>query len=326
MHVLLDTNIYLSDPSFTKPQFEALKNYLRRSNAKIILPETVKREVRKNLKKIAFNDTRKLKSLTSVRTGLIEQVPTQEQLEERLNHHFNTFIRSRHFEIGHENLNLMDLFVRSLDEKAPFKTEGRGFRDALIWGGLLHHLNTTENAQIAFISNNTSDFGTETLKPELLSELEELGHSGKVFYFNNLSTFLATYGRSIEFINDDFIETVLEDEIEYYADSIDENELDIDFPNREFEWEVDETDFQSYDIDSYYIFSADTTHYWISVNVTLNFNVYLSGRVMDWRPNYDNTSMNWEAVETEEIVKGTADHNWVISINKESHETEVLPF
>jgi hypothetical protein len=256
----------------------------------------------------------------------VEVVPTIEQLEAKLSNEFDSFIRSRNIEIGHENLSLMDLFTRSLEERAPFKSEGRGFRDALIWGGLLHYLNTNENAQIAFITNNTSDFGAQVLKPELTRELEESGHTDKVFYFNDLDTFLATYGRTIEFINDEFIELVMEDVIAEYADNIDETDLEIDFPNRDSEWEVDEIDFQYHNIENYYIFSADDTFYWISVNVEFKFNVYVRGRVMDWRPSHSNTSMDWEAVETEEMVTGTAERNWVISVHKENHTVDIIPF
>ena len=326
MHILLDTNIFLSDPTYSKPEHEALKNYLRTSNGKILLTETVRNEVEKNIKKIAFNDVRKINQLTPARTGLIENVPSYESVAEKLQSLFETFIRSRHINIGHEHLNLTDLFNRSLEEKAPFKTEGRGFRDALIWGGLLYFLNDTDNAQIAFISNNTTDFGKDTLKPELAAELVSLGHVNKVFYFNSLNTFLATYGRSIEFINDDFIETVLESDMDSYSEDINEIDLDVDYPNREFEWSIEEVDYNSHEIDSYYIFSADTVNYWISVNVIFNFDVFLAGRTMDWKPTQSNDAMSWEVVETTESVHATAEHNWVIVVNKVTHEAQVIPF
>lgn len=324
MHVLLDTNIYLSDPYYSKPEHEALKNYLRTANAKILIPETVDQEVKKNLTRISVDDTRTLKRLSHFKLQMITNMPRAETVADELQAKYSQFIARRSKRLTHESLNLSDLFKRSLAEKPPFKSEGRGFRDALIWGSLLYYLGQEADVQIAFISNNSSDFGKESLKPELRDELEELGYLDRVFYFNDLSTFLSVYGVSIEFLNDDFIETVLSEEIRLKSESITESDVQVQYPDKDVDWEILELEYEHYEVGNFYIYRADAEYYYLHVDIFLDFIAHLYGVKMVYSNIGNRGNWDWAEQELQESTKATTILDYEIKVSKDTHDVEIL--
>lgn len=325
MQVLLDTNIYLKNPYYSGSEHEALKNYLSKANAKIVIPETVDQEVKKNLSAIAYKDARTLKKLSQTRLNLIKSFPTSEEIDEALINKYSQFISRRNIKLSNSSLSLSELSDRSVSEKPPFKPEGRGFRDALIWCSMLDYLKNNKGSQVAFISNNTSDFGRDGLKRELEEELNELGYSDRVFYFTDLDSFLGEYGVKIEFLNDDFIETVLGNEILTVAKRATLNELQVTYPDSEVDWELLEIEYQNYDIGNYYIYRADTKNYYLHVGTSLNFNVHFYGIKMTYAFNPNKSSWQWSPQELNASASGMSTLDFKIKVSKETeHKVEIL--
>ncbi len=321
MHVLLDTNIYLADLLFSKPEYEALTNYLRKTNSKIVVPSIVKSEIEKNIKHIAYQDARDLKRLSHVRTGLIKKIPATEKLIHEFKSTYENYLKGRRLDVSHEDVDLAALVERSLNETPPFKSQGRGFRDALIWGSLISFLqkNSDPEIRVALITNNTSDFGDKQLKSELSQELENLGLADRVQYFNDLNAFLSEFSEGIEFINDDFIETVLGDHINAYSNDIDINDLDIDFMRSDGEVEVVAKHYDRFEVESYYIYRATPKHYYLYVEVVYILEVELEIRTFDFNQNNEpvyNTKF--------EFAPAFSTREFEVTIDKKSHEVEII--
>jgi len=326
MNVLLDTNILMMDLTFSKPEQGALRNYLSMTNSKLVLPEIVKSEVYKNIASVSAGEVRTLKRLYSKRMGIIETFPTKEDVELALKNKFELMLsRLRVKSIDYGDLSLETLINKSLKETPPFKSEGRGFRDALIWHSLLKYLEGSVDNQVAFITNNSLDFGKGELKPELKKELIELGYDNQVMYFNSLSDFLTTYGETIEFISYDFIYNAVEAEVDSFAESFIESDLnDIEYPSRDYDWDILGISYEEFEVDNYYIYNATSTHYFVYVEVAVFFDVSLQGTRNDW--DYTNTydELEHSSGQVRDHSRAHDYREYELKINKETHEVEII--
>jgi hypothetical protein len=65
------------------------------------------------------------------------------------------------------------LVQRALDRRRPFRENGTGYRDALLWYAILEYLEQTRKP-CALVTGNTIDFGQGELHPDLRRDLEVL--------------------------------------------------------------------------------------------------------------------------------------------------------
>lgn len=322
MHVLLDTNIYMMDLTFSKPEHEALKNYLSMTNSRLLLPEIISNEVYKNIETSAMKELRTIKGLYGTRVGLIPETITVETVSTALKERFDKFAEGmKVFSIDNKNIDLQNLIDKSLVETPPFKSQGRGFRDALIWESLLKYLNSTAETQVAFITNNSNDFGKNELKLELHEELVKLNVQDRVHFFNSLGEFLTEYGESIGFITYDFIYESIEADVDGYAGTITESDIDdVDYPSHDYEWEVTGIDYEEFEIDNYYIYNATSTHYYVYAEVAMSFYVSLEGT----RDEYDYRIDDFEIESTRDHVHAYKMVEYEIKIDKKTQEAEIV--
>jgi hypothetical protein len=84
-----------------------------------------------------------------------------------------------------------DLVRRELEGTKPFKENGAGYRDALIWETVLE-LASDGDDPVAFISENKKDFSDNgKLHPELVAHLDSLSEQhSEVHYFADLESFV----------------------------------------------------------------------------------------------------------------------------------------
>lgn len=325
MHVLLDTNIYLSDLTFGKPEHEALRNFLRTSRASIVMPNLVRREVEKNIKSKAEAELSKLRQLYIVSLGVIAEIPTNELAERAIKDKFAFELsRNRVQEVGYGEVSLEAIIERSLSETPPFKSKGKGFRDALIWYSLLEYLRTNPEHKVAFITDNSKDFGAGKLKPELIAELGALGFADRVHYFQSLSDFLTEYSEPLAFIDSAFVESSIIDHIEGFAETVDETDLDIDYPNREVEWQVADVSFEEAEIENFYIYRTTKTHYYLYVEVVLNFYVELEGYAYDWEFNHATGHWGHDMHDVRDHSFAYTTSEFELKVDKETHEVEIV--
>lgn len=85
----------------------------------------------------------------------------------------------------------IELVRRELLRKKPFSSKGTGYRDALIWSTVTSLMKTGEE-EVAFISENTSDFATEgNLHADLADDLRMQSLDPKrLLFFSSLQDFI----------------------------------------------------------------------------------------------------------------------------------------
>jgi hypothetical protein len=325
MHVLLDTNIYLSDLTFSKPEFEALRNYLRKTDHCILLPEIVEKEIDKKISNIAYDEVGKIFNLKSTQLKLLKQVPKREDIEKAIKSNLDKNVFSKRItkKIPSDKMPLSDLINRSLQEMPPFKNQGRGFRDALIWYNLINYLKDNNKDYVAFISNNSLDFGEDNLKNELLDEVKELKIDDRLHYFNSLADFLTKFGGPIEFINEEFINENIRDIAEAYAGSIDPGALEIGETKLSQGYDVENVIYEDFQVLNFYVYESTKDHYWIYAEVALNFYVQLSNMEYSFSP----YSGEWDWYLLEDNTSGWDFAEFKLKIDKSSKQaTEVDHF
>lgn len=327
MHVLLDTNIYLSDITLGKPEHEALRNYLQTSNSSILMPHIVKSEIDKNIATKAQSEISKLSQFHSVSLGLITSPPSADILEQKIKEKFDQGLsRTSVIDAGYGDLSLETVTERSLAETPPFKSKGRGFRDALIWYSLLEYLRTHPEDNVAFITDNSQDFGVGDLKPELMAELAKLGYSDRVVYFHSLSEFLTTYSEPIAFITEEFVESNVNDYLESYGESISEHDLDIEYPSTDIdvEWSVTEVIHEESTVENFYIYRTTPEHYYVYVEASMYFYVGLEGYGYEWEFDHMNGDYDYHVRRGNDSVTTSKYIEIGLKIDRSTHEVEIV--
>jgi PIN domain len=201
MDVILDTNVYLQDPSFKK--LEALSIYLDAQKDKLVLPEVVEVEAPEVfLRKIkeaigsanrVTAEFRRL-SLPEINTLDDDQVASAvQEFKERLGSIGRNLGVER---VGLDPKRLSDLTVMAARRVKPFDDKGHGFRDAALWLSALQYAKENQHREIALISNDRSAFANledkknSAFHPDLQEQLTQLGVSN-LHYYERLDDFLS---------------------------------------------------------------------------------------------------------------------------------------
>lgn len=123
--------------------------------------------------------------------------------------------RVRYSLIEYPNISHEVLARKAIQHKKPFKPNGQGYRDSLIWSTILELAGGGNLDQIGFVSSNIRDFADESdhrqLHPDLLEDIVNSSRDrriGEIKYFDNLESFVREQiYPSLEIISD--IETRL---------------------------------------------------------------------------------------------------------------------
>jgi hypothetical protein len=76
--------------------------------------------------------------------------------------------------IEYPKISLRDITIRDLEKKKPFKQNGSGYRDFIIWECLKSEVKSWRGDTVVFISNNSRDFGAApNLNPNFESAIEK---------------------------------------------------------------------------------------------------------------------------------------------------------
>lgn len=215
MDTIIDTNIIRRDLKLKDKNFDILIDYLGRTNSRLILPSIVLEEV-KGLYKRALQErfeeyTKSIEKLKS--TLLFLEMPETPALD--INGDADKYIEYIHKRFGtsadniieYKNEYLPELVKRAIERKKPLDNKGQQFRDGLLWLTLLDYAQTTDEKQIAFISDNPTDFsekGDSNLSNELLEETKE--KNVVIKYFRTINDFAKQHASAISFITREWVE------------------------------------------------------------------------------------------------------------------------
>ncbi|MDF2655302.1 MAG: hypothetical protein K0R19_1776 [Bacillota bacterium] len=206
MHVILDTNIIVSDFYLRSPNFRLLFEYSDLLPYDIFLPEVVYDEVLNKysefLKKYVIEYE---KSISQLKPLLIEKkkfrgidINKQYESYKRL---LDDNIETKRIKlIPYPKTSHKKIVADELARNKPFKQNGLGYRDKLIIDSIFEKFTIPEES-VVFISNNKNDFGEE---PNLFEDLFKNSNVKNTFNYkilNTLGSFVTQYIQPIKSIN-----------------------------------------------------------------------------------------------------------------------------
>lgn len=184
-YVVLDTNAIHDDFDLTHPETTRLLNAAPGLDLRVCVPEVVivemtahyLRDLDKHTRQL--NDARRFLSRALGRPMPLDH--TQPELD-RAGRTYETRLRRRLRELGCQTLSLPrshraihSLLLRARGLQKPFKDNGSGVADAILWESILE-LCRREPRSVALISGNRKDFGERAeLHPSLWENLSAVG-------------------------------------------------------------------------------------------------------------------------------------------------------
>jgi hypothetical protein len=214
MDVILDTNIYQTNFSLNNNQWDALDAYLQKTNSRLVIPHIVSEELKINFKRLlkkqtkAFFEAAKMLSFCSITdehnemlNGVLTSKLNVEEVYENASEQYIEYIKGRFHNVvvlDPVDISLSILVEKALKKQKPFRDSGEGFKDAVIWESLLKYIEGWEGS-LAFITDNSRDFGRDKLEENLLGDIDK--KDVDVLYFHNLRDFISVSSKRIEGIS-----------------------------------------------------------------------------------------------------------------------------
>jgi hypothetical protein len=164
---VLDSNVFVADYWLRSPSFVLLRDFLRKTNATLVVPKIVFEEVVNHHKE----DLKKLKSDVSatLREGsrLIRNFKVREDWigtisRKEIEHPYQKFLSSEletlHARIlDYSAIPHTEIVNRDLRRRKPFQQSGKGYRDTLLWETIVRKC-IKKDTLTAFVTHNVRDF------------------------------------------------------------------------------------------------------------------------------------------------------------------------
>lgn len=324
MDVLLDTNIYLTDPTFNKPEFKVLGEYLKRTHSRLLLPDIIKKETEKNLYAKGYTDYRSVRNTLASQIGLLRTL-NKEDISINLIERFHKIIETLPVnDLSSNGITLSTMIDKSLQERAPFKSEGKGFRDALIWEITLEFIKTDKPQQIAIVTNNYKDFGANGKFHSSMSEdLAIINETMDVHYYQDLGSFLTIHSAPTEFVNEKFISEHLDLEVIAIGQSTEPADIQVGTQLNGAEYGVAYGVYNEYEISSFYILSEDETYTTVYVETVLYFFVELKDNIalQEYDPIHNDYGIGSEELYDE---MGWREVNFEVKVDKRTETVSAV--
>ena len=179
MRVVIDTSILCQDYLLQKPHFRVLIDGCLLIPAKIYIPEVVIDELVNRFSEDLYEVQAQLQRATKEIATLTNRPETPGIAVEREVAKYREYIYSKIKGEGIEILPYPDIphkkiVERDLARRKPFKRNGSGYRDTLIWETVKRLMLWGEH-QTIFLTNNSSDFGAGPLAdPELQKDIHNV--------------------------------------------------------------------------------------------------------------------------------------------------------
>lgn len=188
MFVVLDATVFVADFQMRGNAFRIFLAGFRRAGLQPCVPESVTDEVlnkyRQNCDELAIEAQRLAhRAARLVGRDVLPVVADKEYINNLYSIYLCDFLSIKNdqdFEsFPYPSISHKELAKRALRRRRPFRENEVGYRDSLLWSSILEHL-AQKREPIAFITNNTRDFGgSGDLHQQLREDLKELGLSGE---------------------------------------------------------------------------------------------------------------------------------------------------
>jgi len=202
MVIVLDSNIFISDFHLRGTAFETLRHVPARVDARVVVPQAVVEEVvrhfRIELEKSQRDAADALGRLARV-CGNLDRIPhlreiPVDELSERYREELVRNLAQLNASVRpYPPITHQDIVRRLVERRKPFKENGAGYIDALVWETLIEVARET-NALTFLISDNVKDFGNQAgngLADDLVQEIRSAGLAhDAVQYYRSLRGFI----------------------------------------------------------------------------------------------------------------------------------------
>lgn len=206
MIVILDSNIFISDFYMAGNNFNLFMDFLNRTDNELYVPRVVLLEVKNNFKgemKKARDRIQGQMNGLKRRIGDIklENPLTDNYIEQEFqlySEEFDKKLKNIGAEIlEHPNVSHQAIVERAIYNKKPFKLNGTGYRDTLIWESVIELLENQETS-VALITRNIDDFCTKgnvyCIHDDLKADIINHEISGdKLYFYSDLKMFLKDF-------------------------------------------------------------------------------------------------------------------------------------
>lgn len=183
MLIVLDSNIFVNDFRMNGSAFAVLFETLSSLRAKLLIPEIIVDEVMNKYREMLSSTVQQLN-----KTDVLFYKMTGRQLVQRLSEDdvdqlvsdYKKYFTQKTNQIKakiepYPRVSHEDIVKRCLQRRKPFKSDGNGYRDALIWETILNAARKYGTA-IVFITDNATDFSDKEgnfFHRDLLIDLDE---------------------------------------------------------------------------------------------------------------------------------------------------------
>lgn len=170
MIIILDSNVITADFKFQGNNMKILIDWLQRTDYdnSLYIPMVVFKEIINNYEReiIEFNDKleNSLKKLGKRNITYSENIPkiNVEQAVAEYKSFLSDKLETMYVEIlDYPDVEFDLILEKALKKEKPFKSNGDGFRDTLIWENIIEVLNNKKKEDVVFISLNNEDFGND---------------------------------------------------------------------------------------------------------------------------------------------------------------------
>lgn len=331
-YVLLDTNIYIQH-QYSGRQLIDLASYLKQISGKIIIPDIVRKELETNYKQqlekernivkdLRLLQQNKLLSIKDIKEDGISELSQQKILEPFL------YLVDETKSIDITGDVFLDRVIKIMP---PFQTSGKftdaGFKDVLIWEHCKNWLKKHSAEKLAFISNNSNDFGKNKLKSCLLEELKLSECSDRLHYFQSIAQYLESQRSYLQYVSISRINSDLSDIIKSDAENIEKSSLDIDsgYDMAPEDYIIEKFKYEDHNIEEVYISNEDSERVKISVGCSIIFNVLVKvlnkEKYVEWDWDGENGVPNYPPNVIDDAT-GWVNRAYSVTVNKQSKEVE----
>jgi len=195
MHIILDTNILRKDFALTGTDFKILFHGYKPLFGRIIIPEVVLDEVitlyREEINDVynSIKDKRHYLSriLVSGSINKLEEFDVLRESELYKQYLMDVFKKANVTIHPYPEVSHKTIVSRELSRRKPFKRNGSGYRDYLIWE-TVKKFGAMYGGDVVFITSNSNDFGIAPKPhPDLI---QDLSFERAVRIYNSLSSFI----------------------------------------------------------------------------------------------------------------------------------------
>jgi len=217
LYVVIDTNILRKDFFTRSGEFKVFKDYLKKTDSRLIMPAIVLEEIGALYKKYLTDKLGKFltarKNLDNALMGRMipeVEVDIHEETHKYTEYLLKEFGITQKSLLPHKPEYLDELVRRVVGRIKPISEKGEEFRDALVWLIILDFAGKTKEKKIVFVSTDKTDFADETgdLHPVLTKDATEKGV--EVSFFNSLAGFNREQATKVEYINIDWLKSKYE--------------------------------------------------------------------------------------------------------------------